>query len=152
MYDDGNYDGVWNYLKDKVFDKPKYYMSPERIRKMFNFDRRLDAGEMVDFILKNIEPMSRDKYIKTRFDEFVSHNDLGEVLVGEKYNNAFELFDAYITNPQVSDAIDNKNYGLLAGFGSVSVDQLKLLGPDLIDKIICYINDYINVDKLRVKD
>lgn len=152
MYDDGNYDGVWNYLKDKVFDKPKYYMSPERIRKLFNFDRRLDAGEMVDFILKNIEPMPRDKYIKTRFDEFVSHNDLGEALVGEKYNNAFELFDAYITNPQVSDAIDNKNYGLLAGFGSVSVDQLKLLGPDLIDKIVCYINDYINVDKLRVKD
>ena len=152
MYDDGNIDGVWNYLKDKVFDKPKYYMSPEKIRKIFNFDRRLDMGEIIELILKNKEPATRDEYIKARFDEFVNHNNLGEELVGDKYNNAFELFDAYITNPRVSDAIDNKNYSLLAGFGSVSLEQLKDLGVDLMNQIINYIRDYINIDKLRVKD
>lgn len=152
MYDEGNIDGIWNYLKDKVFDKPKYYMSPEKIRKIFNFDRRLDVREIIDLIIKNKEPVSRDEYIKTRFDEFVNHNNLGEELVGDKYNNAFELFDAYITNPRVSDAIDNKNYSLLAGFGSVSLEQLKELGVDLMNQIVDYIRDYINIDKLRVKD
>ncbi|WP_457915684.1 hypothetical protein [Candidatus Minimicrobia naudis] len=34
---------------------------------------------------------------------------------------AFELFDAYITDRRVSEAIDNKDYSLLAGFGSITI-------------------------------
>jgi len=52
----------------------------------------------------------------------------------------------------VSEAIDNKDYSLLAGFGSITIEQLKCLGVERMNQIISYVRDYINVEKLRVKD
>lgn len=153
IYEKGNIDEAVSYLKNKILgeDRPKFYMTPEKIRKIFNLDRRLDLREILELIMTDKEPRTRSEYIKDKFDEFVNDKELGEELVGDLYNNAFELFDAYITNPAVADAIDTKNYSLLAGFGSISIGQLKTLGPDLINRIVEYIHDYINVDKLRVK-
>lgn len=153
IYEKGNIDEALSYLKNKILgeDRPKFYMTPEKIRKIFNLDRRLDLREILELIMTDKEPRARSEYIKDKFDEFINDKELGEKLVGDLYNNAFELFDAYITNPAVADAIDTKNYSLLAGFGSISIGQLKALGPDLINRIVEYIHDYINVDKLRVK-
>ena len=102
--------------------------------------------------MNNKEPLTKAQFIQRKFDEFVSDKNLGEELVGETYNDAFELFDAYITNSKVSEAIDNKDFGLLAGFGSVTMEQLKRLGANRINQIVEYVRDYINVEKLRVKD
>jgi type I restriction enzyme R subunit len=154
LYNAGNIDEALSYLKTEILgeDKPKYYMTPEKIRKIFNLDRRLDLREILDLIMNNKEPLTKAQYIQQKFDEFVSDKNLSEELVGELYNDAFELFDAYITNRRVAEAIDNKDYSLLAGFGSITIDQLKRLGVDRINQIIGYVRDYINVEKLRVKD
>ena len=152
LYEKGDIEGALNYLKTQILDKPRFYMTAEKIRKIFNLDRRLDLREILDLIMKDKQPISRAEYIKQKFDEFVSTKNLSEDLVGDMYNDAFELFDAYISNPQVADAIDEKKFGLLAGFGSLSMEQLKHLGSQYIDLIVDYIRDYINVQKLRVKD
>lgn len=154
LYQEGKIDEALNYLKTEILgdDKPKYYMTPEKIRKLFNLDRRLDLREILDLIMNDKEPLTKSQFIQQKFDEFVSDKNLGEELVGETYNDAFELFDAYITNSKVSEAIDNKDFGLLAGFGSVTMEQLKRLGVNRINQIVEYIRDYINVEKLRVKD
>jgi len=127
-------------------------MTPEKIRKIFNLDRRLDLREILDLIMNNKEPLTKAQYIQQKFNELISDRGLGETLVGEPYNDAFELFDAYITDRRVSEAIDNKDYSLLAGFGSITIEQLKHLGIERVNQIVSYIRDYINVEKLRVKD
>ena len=128
--------------------RPKNFLKTDWLKKIEANIRQF----YTTLIINNKEPMTRAEYIKAKFDEFVNDKELGEVLVGEKYYDAFELFDAYITNPRMSEVIDNKDYSLLAGFGSVSIAQLRNLGIELVDQIIGYIRDYINVDKLRVKD
>ena len=154
LYNNGNIDGALSYLKSEILgeDKPKFYMTPEKIRKIFNLDRRLDLREILDLIMNNKEPLTKAQYIQKKFNEFISDRGLGETLVGESYNDAFELFDAYITDRRVSEAIDNKDYSLLAGFGSITIEQLKRLGIERVNQIVSYIRDYINVEKLRVKD
>ena len=154
MYRSGDIEASLDYLKNHILgeDKPKYYMTPEKIRKIFGLDRRLDLREILDLIINNIEPLTKAEYIKAKFDEFISDKRLGEELVGENYNDAFELFDAYITDPRVAEAIDEKRYGELSGFGSISMRQLRHLGIERVEQIVSYIKDYINVDKLRVKD
>lgn len=154
IYNSGDMDAALNYLKTKILgeDKPKFYMTPEKIRKIFGLDRRLDLREILDLIMNNKEPLTRAQYIQQKFDEFVTDKQLGDILVGKEYNDAFELFDAYITNRRVAEAIDEKKFGLLEGFGSISMDQLKQLGAERIGQIVSYIRDYINVEKIRVKD
>jgi len=154
MYNDGNIDEALSYLKSEILgeDRPKFYMTPEKIRKIFNLDRRLDLREILDLIMNNREPLTKAQYIRQKFNEFISDKGLSETLVGESYNDAFELFDAYISDRRVSEAIDNKDFSLLAGFGSIAIEQLKRLGVERINQIINYIRDYINIEKLRVKD
>ncbi len=154
LYNNGHLEEALNYLKTNILgeDKPNFFMTPEKIRKIFNLDRRLELREILDLIMKNKEPLTKDEYIKQKFDEFVSDKNLGEELVGAEYNDSFELFDAYITNRKIAEAIDNKTYGALEGFGSLSINQLVQLGPKRIEQIVRYIQDYINVEKLRVKD
>ena len=154
LYNDGNIDEALSYLKTEILgeDKPKFYMTPEKIRKIFNLDRRLDLREILDLIMNDKEPLTKAQYIQQKFNEFIADKGLSEELVGDMYNDAFELFDAYITNRRVAEAIDEKNFSLLAGFGSLTMKQLLHLGGERINQITEYIRDYINVEKLRVKD
>ena len=154
IYNSGNIDAALNYLKTNILgeDKPKFYMTPEKIRKIFGLDRRLSLREILDLIMNDKEPLTKAQYIQQKFDEFIADKHLGDTLVGKEYDDAFELFDAYITNRRVAEAVDEKKFGLLEGFGSVSIDQLKQLGAARIDQIVNYIRDYVNVEKLRVKD
>lgn len=154
LYNDGDIDEALSYLKTEILgeDKPKFFMTPEKIRKIFNLDRRLDLREILDLIMKDKEPLTKAQYIQQKFDEFIADKSLSEELVGDMYNDAFELFDAYITNRRVAEAIDEKNFSLLAGFGSLNMQQLIHLGGARISQITEYIRDYINVEKLRVKD
>ena len=43
--------------------------------------------EIIELILKNKEPATRDEYIKARFDEFVNHNNLGDHAISLAENN-----------------------------------------------------------------
>ena len=154
LYESGQIDEALNYLKTNILgeEKPHYFMTPEKIRKIFNLDRRLSLREILDLIMKDKQPLTKAEFIEQKFQEFINDKNLSEELVGQSYHDAFELFDAYITNRRVAEAIDNKEFSKLAGFGSVSIDQLKLLGAERINQIVEYIRDYINVEKLRVKD
>lgn len=154
LYESGQIDEALNYLKTNILgeEKPHYFMTPEKIRKIFNLDRRLSLREILDLIMKDKQPLTKAEFIEQKFQEFINDKNLSEELVGQSYHDAFELFDAYTTNRRVAEAIDNKEFSKLAGFGSVSIDQLKLLGAERINQIVEYIRDYINVEKLRVKD
>ena len=145
-------DKAIEYFKTYILNQPNFYMTPEKIRKALGLDRRLDLGEILDKIMLDKEPPTRDQYIQQKFDEFIADKKLSDELVGDMYNDAFELFDAYITNRRIAEAIDEKNFSLLAGFGSLTMKQLIHLGGERINQITEYIRDYINVEKLRVKD
>lgn len=148
-----NTDLALDYFKQKILDKPSFFMTLEKLRKVFHLDRRLDLREALDIVMNDEKPKTKDEKIKDYFDEFVLTKELGEKLTGETYHDAYELFDAYITNPRVQRAIDAGNFADLAGFGSISLDKIQELhNIGVYMPIIAYIRDYVPIDKMRVSE
>lgn len=145
-----NRDLAKDFLRKEVFDKPNFFISLEKLRKIFGLNRRLDLDEAIDLITgEETKPKDRDAKIKDYFDEFILDKNLGEQLTGELYDTAYEVFDAYIANEQVRKIINAKEFGKLQGVGSIGLSHIRLLG-DIFPQIIQYINDYIAIDKLNI--
>jgi type I restriction enzyme R subunit len=78
-----------DFLKKEVFDKPKFYLNLEKLRKIFRLNRKLDLDEALDLITGAItEPKSRDAKLSDAFDEFITTRNLGDALTGELYDDA----------------------------------------------------------------
>lgn len=152
LYED-NSDLALDYFKQKILDKPNFFMTLEKLRKIFKLDRRLDLHEALDIVMNDEQPKTKDEKIKDYFDEFIITKELGEKLTGDLYHDAYELFDAYISNPRVQYAIDNGHYADLAGFGSISLDKIQTLNDiGVYQSEIGYIKDYVPIEKMRVEE
>lgn len=148
-----NTDLALDYFKQKILDKPSFFMTLEKLRKVFRLDRRIDLREALDIVMNDEKPRTKDEKIKDYFDEFILTKELGEKLTGETYHSAFELFDAYITNPRVQEAIDSGNFSALAGFGSISLDKIQELHSiGVYIPIVEYIRDYVSIEKMRIPE
>jgi type I restriction enzyme R subunit len=68
-YDREDKSAAIQYLREKVFNKPKYFMNLERIAKFFKIDRRLDVTEALDIIMgRTIAPKSKsDDHLRENF-------------------------------------------------------------------------------------
>lgn len=153
LYED-NSDLALDYFKQKILDKPNFFMTLEKLRKIFKLDRRLDLHEALEIVMgEEVEPKSKDEKIHEYFDEFILTKELGDKLTGDLYHDAYELFDAYISNPRVQYAIDNGHFADLAGFGSISLDKIQTLHSiGVYQSEIGYIKDYVPIEKMRVEE
>ena len=141
------------YLKEKVFDKPKYFMTLEKISKLFKLGRRMDVDEALDLIMGRVEkPKSKQELLDEKFDEVVKLNQLTDKLAEnpQLYRNARSLFEAYISSDKVRDAINNGYYQDLETATELSAEEFYSLHEAQLDEpIINYVRDYINIDKMR---
>jgi type I restriction enzyme R subunit len=140
-----------DYFKHEILNKPEMYMTLEKLRQYFNLDRNPDVQEWLDIVLNDKKPKTRDEKIKEYFDDFILTSDLSNVLVGEDYNKAYELFDAYITNDTVRNAINQGQYSDLEGAGSISIANVTELNKKhIFTPVINYVRDYVNIDRLKI--
>jgi type I restriction enzyme, R subunit len=142
------------YLKEKVFNKPKYFMTLEKISTLFRLGRRMEVDEALDLIMGRIEkPKSKQELLDEKFDEVVSLNRLTDKFADnpQLYRDAKSLFDAYVSSEEVRQAIDNGHFQLLANTTELTYQEFANLRQAQLDKpIISYIRDYINVDKMKL--
>ena len=141
------------YLKNNVLDKPNHYMTLEKIKKHFKLDRRISLGEALDIIMGRTEqPKRKAELILDKFNDFVMTKDLSEKLSenNDLFHLAYRLFDAYISAPDVREAIDTGKLGNIAHSGQVGLeDYRKLHQENLTQPIIQYIRDYVDTEKLK---
>lgn len=141
------------YLKNNVLDKPNHYMTLDKIKKHFKLDRRISLGEALDIIMGRTEtPKKKSEIIFDKFNDFVKTKDLSEKLSenNDLFHLAERLFDAYISAPDVRQAIDSGQFGNLAHTGQISLDQYRTLHQQhLASPIVQYIRDYVDTDKLK---
>lgn len=142
------------YLKDKVFDKPKFFMNLDKISKAFKINRRIDADEALELIMGRIdEPKTKQELLDEKFDEIIALNDLEPSFNKnpELYNSARALFDAYVSSASIQEAIDSGDYTELFTASQLTFDEFETVHSAGIDKpIINYVRDYINVNKMRI--
>ena len=105
-----DWDNLEDYMSKSVFDKPNEYFNLEKIRKSLGVDRRISVRDLMEFIF------GKTPYIKNKYellDEEFEKFDDRYVPEGENFSMVKDFFYSYVTDPELRDIIDNKQYGLL---------------------------------------
>ncbi len=105
-----DWDNLEDYMTKSIFDKPNEYFNLEKIRKSLGVDRRITVRDLMELIF------GKTSYIKNKYElleeEFEKFDDR-YIPEGDNFSIVKHFFYSYVTDPELRDIIDNKQYGLL---------------------------------------
>jgi len=137
-----DWDNLEDYMTKSIFDKPNEYFNLEKIRKSLGVDRRITVRDLMELIF------GKTLYIKNKYElleeEFEKFDDR-YVPDGDSFNTIKHFFYSYITDPELRDIIDNKQYGLLNIHPSGQ--SFKDLPSNFKTIIPDYVKSYVPINK-----
>lgn len=142
LYQAGDIEAVEEYIKTEVLDKPEDYYTLEKLRKSVGADRRISLKEMVHKIFGGISAFkSKDELLEDEFEKFISiyKPESKYVLPIKNY------LKAYITDDEVREVIESREYGRLATNPKLTMADLKELNGYL-NIVPEYVKDYVSLN------
>ena len=138
----GDFESAVSYLTEHYLNQPETDITPEKIRKAHRVDRRISLREFLEVLFGMLPGFARKQdLLDNEFQKFVSIYKIGP----EDALAARNVLQAYITEGDIREIIDSKQYGLL-NTTHIANDFKKL--PDNIRKILPdYVKDYIVLNK-----
>jgi type I restriction enzyme R subunit len=141
-YEKGDIEGVEEYVKNEIFDKPEDYFNLEKLRKAVKIDRRITLREFIEKIFGGIQRFkTKDELLEEEFEKFISiyKPDSKYVLLIKNY------LKAYITDSEVRDIIESKEYSRLATNPKISLKEFKEL-DNWREIVPEYVKDYVPIN------
>ena len=141
-YEAGDMQAVEDYVKTEVFDKPEDYFNLDKLRKSVKVDRRLSLGEIMDKIFGRLDKFKdKDELLEEEFEKFISIYK-----PDSKYYYPIKNFlKAYITDNEIREIVETKEYGRFATNPKVSLVDFKALNG-YRDVVPEYVKDYVSVN------
>jgi type I restriction enzyme R subunit len=142
LWDNGAFTEAEEYTKKHIFEKPKYFLTLEKIRKAFNVDRRISMREflLVAFGRKEGFEM-KDELLETEWAKF---QDIYKV-PQEFYMPVKNYFKAYVVDEETRMAIDKKNYTELFHSTVLTFDEFEACNG-YKDAVPQYVKDYVSLN------
>ena len=141
-YEQGDIQAIEDYVKTEIFDKPEEYYNLEKLRKSAKIDRRLSLREIIDKIFGRLDKFkNKDELLEDEFEKFISIYK-----PDSKYYYPIKNFlKAYITDSEIREIVDSKEYGRFATNPKVSMGDFKDLNGfrEIIPE---YVKDYVSVN------
>jgi type I restriction enzyme, R subunit len=141
LVESGNQTAAAEYVLNHIFEKANDFFNLEKLRKAIQSDRRISIWEtllkaygLIPYI-KNKEELLNDA-----FDTFDSRF-LPEV---EHFQNAKNFFKSYITDAEIREIIEKKQFALLNT--NANGDVFRKLPTELRQLIPEYIKDYVSLN------
>jgi type I restriction enzyme R subunit len=137
------WDTAVDIMRERYENKPEDYITLEKLRRALKLDRSLTWLELIEHIYGFIPYLkTKDDLLNDEFEKFVS------IYKPEaRYIQAIKNFiKAYITDKEIRDIIDRREYSRLADNPKLSIDDLKEL-ENWKDKIPMYVMDYVSINK-----
>lgn len=138
LVNSGNQKAAEDYVLAHIFDKPNDYINLDGLRKAIRADRRITIWETL------LKAFGLIPYIKTQeellndaFEKF----DSRYLPPPEHFQNAKNFFKSYLTDADIKEIIDNKQFAYLNT--NPNGDVYRKLPPDLRRLIPEYIKDYV---------
>lgn len=130
------------YTKKHIFDKPAHFLNLEKIRKVFNIDRRISIREFLEVAFGQKDGFeNKDELLESEWEKFVETHEVDQI----HYTDAKHFFKAYITDPEVREIIEGKKYAELYQSPVLSFDEFnRLNGFKTI--IPQYVKDYVSLN------
>lgn len=141
-YEKGDIEGVEEYVRNEIFDKPEDYFNLEKLRKAVKVDRRVSLREFIEKIFGGIKKFkTKDELLEEEFEKFVSiyKPDSKYALLIKNY------LKAYITDPEIRDIIESKEYSRLATNPKISLKEFKELN-EWRETVPEYVKDYVIIN------
>ncbi|MFA6017313.1 MAG: DEAD/DEAH box helicase family protein [Patescibacteria group bacterium] len=142
MWENGDSEEAESFAKREIFDKPKYFLNLEKIRKIFNIDRRISVREFLQVVFGQKETFEmKDDLLESEWQKFMEVNPVDQ----EHFAPAKSFFKAYIVDEEVRQIIDNRQLAKLHFCPSFGFEEYqKLNGYKNIIPI--YIKDYVSLN------
>ena len=142
LWDNGDIIGAEEYTKKHIFDKPKYFLNLEKIRKVCNVDRRISIREflLVAFGQKEGFEM-KDDLLESEWLKFQAVNTVDL----EHYAAVKSFFKAYIVDEEVRQIVKNNTPAQFNFCPSFGFDEYQKLNS-YKTIVPTYIKDYVSLN------
>jgi type I restriction enzyme R subunit len=102
MWENGDTEAAEDFVKKQIFDKPKYFLNLDKIRKAFNVDRRITIKEFLQVAFGEKESFeTKNDLLESEWQKFVEIYNIDQ----EHYQATKNFFEAYIIDDQVRDIV-----------------------------------------------
>ena len=140
--ENGDYDSAEDYVKKELFEKPEDYVNLDKLRKSIRMDRRLTLRELLEKIFGKINKFkSKDELLEDEFAKFVS------IYKPESkyYYPVKNFLKAYITDEEIRQIVESKEYTRFATNPKVSMQEFKELNGyrEIVPE---YVKDYVSIN------
>jgi len=141
-YEQGDMQAIEDYVKTEIFDKPQEFYNLESLRKSAKVDRRLSLREVIDRVFGRLDKFkNKDELLEEEFEKFISIYK-----PDSKYYYPIKNFlKAYITDNEIREIVESKEYGRFATNPKVSMGDFKELNG-YREVIPEYVKDYVSVN------
>jgi type I restriction enzyme R subunit len=138
-YERGNIRAAEDYVRQRLFDKPEDFVNLDKLRKAVGLDRRLSLREIIEKIFGGLDRFkSKDELLEEELAKFVSIHKPDAA-----HMPAIRLFfKAYVTDGDVRDIVEKREFNRLATNPKVSMADFQELGA-WRDVIPGYVKDYV---------
>jgi type I restriction enzyme, R subunit len=106
LWQNGDIEEAENFAKKEIFDRPKYFLNLDKIRRLFNIDRRITLKEFLQVAFGEKETFEmKDDLLESEWNKFQEVNFNNQEIDPEKYQAIKAYFKAYIIDPEVRDIV-----------------------------------------------
>jgi len=142
MWKSGDIEGAEEHVKQHIFNKPKHYINLDKVKKIFNVDRRIGVREFLQVAFGEKEKFeSKDELLNSEWDKFMEINAVDH----EHFGVAKTFFKAYITDPDIRDIVNTKEYAKLNFSPTFTFEEHQQLNG-LQETIPTYVKDYVPIN------
>ena len=144
----GEWQQAEEYVRREVLDKPTDFFTLEKLRRAADSDRRLSLREILEKTFGLITRFkSKDELMDEEFAKFVADRKPSE---DEAIPALRNYFKAYISNGQVRQIIDTRQYTGLATNPAFTTSDLKAV-PEVYRTLIPeYVKDYVPLNQFAL--
>jgi type I restriction enzyme R subunit len=138
MWANGDISAAEAYVKENVFDKPANYLNLDKVRKIFNVDRKISVKELLEVIFGEKESFDmKDDLLESEWERFMTIHKVGQ----DYYEPVKNFFKAFLVDEEVRDIVKTKEFARFYHCASFDFSDYERLNG-FKDKVPQYIRDY----------
>ncbi len=138
LWENGDTQGAEEYTKKHVLEKPKYYLTLDKVRRLFGVDRRITVNEFLQVAFGEKDTFEmKDDLLESEWEKFAEIHEVDQ----EHYKPTKNFFKAYIVDEEVRDIVKTRELARFHQCPSFDFeDYAKLNGYKTI--VPQYVRDY----------
>lgn len=138
MWENGDTEEAEDFAKKEIFDRPKYFLNLDKIKKIFGVDRRITVKEFLQVAFGDKETFEmKDELLESEWEKFMEVNPVDQ----SHYAPVKMFFKAYVTDEKVREIVTSRQIGRFSTESSFNSDEYaKLNGFKTV--VPQYVRDY----------